>query len=134
MEGTREEAEALSNKCLLQDMGGGRYRVHDLLLEFVKVKIKAEDKLAKRATERQAQHLSRLDVVDGYENAEHGAGDQGLYVLAALWRSVETLSGDLGLEVASYRASLGELESFVANVDAARSLWRIGRLFFLQVG
>lgn len=43
----------------------------------------------------------RLDVVKGYGDPEHGAGNQGLFVLGALWRSVEKLSGDLGLEVSS---------------------------------
>ncbi|CAN0477263.1 unnamed protein product, partial [Ectocarpus sp. 12 AP-2014] len=38
--GTREEAEHLVTKCLLQDVGGGGYRVHDLVLDFVKVTIK----------------------------------------------------------------------------------------------
>lgn len=100
MEDTREEAEGLSNKCLLQDMGGHRYRAHDLLLEFVKIKI---NQMMERATQRQAQYLRRLDVVNGYANSEHGAGDQGFFFLAALlWRSVEKLSGNLELEVASY--------------------------------
>eukprot|EP00752_Nemacystus_decipiens_P014888 g13255.t2 len=132
VKGTREDAEDLSNRCLLEDIGAGRYRVHDLLLEFLKLKLKAEDELVRRATEQQAEHLRRLDVVDGYDSTDHGAGDQGLFFLAALWRSVEKLSGNLELEVNSYRASLAELESTVANENVARSFLRIGQLFSLQ--
>lgn len=114
-------------------MGSGRYRVHDLLLEFVTTKLQLEEETAKRATELQAQYLGRLDVVEKYDNPEHGAGVQGFYSLAALWRSVEELSGDLGLEVASYRASLGELEACETNADVACLFSRVGRLFELQV-
>eukprot|EP00903_Cladosiphon_okamuranus_P006980 g6793.t1 len=66
MEGTREEAEGLVRKSLLQDMGGGRYRVHDLVLEFVKIKIKADADMVGEATASQAQYLARLDVVESY--------------------------------------------------------------------
>ncbi|CAN0076742.1 unnamed protein product, partial [Ascophyllum nodosum] len=107
----REEAKGLVSKCLLQDMGRGGYRVHDLILEFVKIKIKADSEILGKTTALQAQYLGRLNVLKSYGDSEHGAGSQGLLFLDALWRSVEKLSGDPGLEVASYRASLGELES-----------------------
>lgn len=134
VEGARDEAEALASKCLLQDMGGGQYRVHDLLLDFVKIRIKAYDGMVEVATTLQAQYLGRLDVVEGYKNPEHGAGEQGLFFLDALWRSVENLSGDSELEIASYRASLGELESSEATADLANSYSSVGLLFNLQVG
>ncbi|CAM9647109.1 unnamed protein product [Laminaria digitata] len=130
--GARDEAGGLASKCLLQDMGGGRYRVHDLLLEFVTIKIKAEAEMVKVATTLQAQYLGRLGVVEGYNVPEHGTGDQGLFVLDALWRSVEKLSGDSELEVASYRASLGELESCEATVDVSNSYSFVGGLFHIQ--
>ena len=133
VEGTREEAEGLVSMCLLQDMGAGGYRVHDLLLEFVKVRIKAEDGMVIRAAGRQAEYLGRLDVVAGYEKPEHGAGKQGLYVLAALWRSVEELSGFRDLETAFYRATLRNLESCKESVGMARSYSSVGHLFHLQV-
>ena len=134
VEGTREEAEGLVNKCLLQDVGGGGYRVHDLLLEFVKTRIKAEDDMMKRAAGRQAEYLGRLDVVKGYEKPDHGsAADQGFYFLAALWRSVEELCGDPDLETASYRASLKELDSCEGSTNMAHSYSSVGRLFHLQV-
>lgn len=134
VKGARDEAEGLASKCLLQHMGGDRYRVHDLLLEFATIKLKADVEMAKKAAALQARHLGRLDVVEGYEDPEHGAGDQGLFFLDALWRSVEKLSGNPKLEVSSYRASLAELESGGATADVADSFSSVGKLFHIQVG
>ncbi|CAM9531944.1 unnamed protein product [Ectocarpus sp. 6 AP-2014] len=131
--GTQEEAEGLVVKCLLQDVGGGGYRVHDLVLDFVKIKIKADVEMVKKATTLQARFLGRLDVLKGYESPEHGAGNQGLFVLDALWRSVEQLSGDPTLEVVSYTTSLGELESCEATTDVADSYASVSFLFNIQV-
>ncbi|CAM9138218.1 unnamed protein product, partial [Ectocarpus sp. 13 AM-2016] len=131
-EGTRDEAEGLVSKCLLHAVGGGGYRVHDLVLEFAKTSIRAEEETVKKATALQAQYLGRLDVLESYRDPEHGAGRQGLFFLDALWRSVEKLSGDPELEVASYRASLGELESCKATEAVARSYSSVGSLFNIQ--
>lgn len=114
-------------------MGGDGYRVHDLVLVFFKIKITADAEMVGKATALQAQYLGRLDVVKSYENPEHGAGNEGLSVLDALWRSAEKLSGDPGLEVASYRTSLGELESCEATADVASSYASVGFLFNIQV-
>ena len=132
-EGAREEAEGLVSKCLLQDVGGGGYRVHDLLLDFVKIKIKADVEMMEKATTLQARFLGRLDVLKGYENPGHGAGNRGLVVLDALWRSVEQLSEDPDLEVASYTTSLRELESCEAITCVASSYASVGFLFNIQV-
>lgn len=128
-EGTREEADGLVGKCLLQGVGDG-YRVHDLVLDFLKIKIKADAEMMGKATARQAQYLSRLDVVKSYAKSEH---EQGLFVLGTLWRSVEKLSEDRGLEVVSYGASLAELESCEATADVAESYESVGLLFNIQV-
>lgn len=132
-EGAREEADGLTSKSLLQDVGGVGYRVHDLVLDFVKIKIKADVEMVKKVTALQAHFLGRLDVLKSYKHPEHGAGNQGLFVLDSLWRSVEKLAQDPGLEVASYRASLGELESCEATADLANSYASIGFLFNIQV-
>ncbi|CAN0235939.1 unnamed protein product [Ectocarpus sp. 12 AP-2014] len=132
-EGTRDEAEGLVSKCLLHAVGGGGYRVHDLVLEFAKTSIRAEEEIVDKATALQAQYLGRLDVLESYRDPEHGAGDQGLFFLDALWRSVEKLSGDPELEVASYRASLGELESCQATKAVTTSYCSVGFLFNVQV-
>ncbi|CAM9222589.1 unnamed protein product [Pylaiella littoralis] len=131
-EGTREEAEGLVGKCLLQNVGGDEYRVHDLILEFMKINIKAEVEMLKGATALQAQYLGRLDVVKSYRNSELDAGSQGILSLAALWRSLEELSGDCELETTSYRASLGALEACEATADVANSYLSVGILFELQ--
>ncbi|CAM9587498.1 unnamed protein product, partial [Ectocarpus fasciculatus] len=132
VKGTEEEAEAFVHKCLLQDTGRGGYRVHDLVLEFVKFKIKADVDTMQRATALQAQYLGRLDVLKSYRDPEHGAGNQGLFFLDALWRSVEKLAGNPELEVASYRASLGELELCEATDAVAISYSSVGLLFKIQ--
>ncbi|CAM9419352.1 unnamed protein product [Scytosiphon promiscuus] len=132
LQGAEEEAESFVGKCLLQDAGGGAYRVHDLLLEYVKVKIKADGERVKKAAKLQAWYLGRLDVVRGYEDPEQGAGGKGLFALDALWRSAEALSGDPGLQVASYSASLGELEACKATEEAASAFACVGHLFDLQ--
>lgn len=132
-EGTRKEAEGLVSQCLLQDVGRGGYRVQDLVLEFVKTKIKAGAKIVEGAAVLQAQYLGKLDVVAGYKSPEQIAGSPGFSTLAALWRSVEELLGDPGLEVASYRASLGELASCEAPASVARAYSSVGSLFNLQV-
>eukprot|EP00903_Cladosiphon_okamuranus_P016211 g14959.t1 len=131
-EGTREEAEGLVSKSLLQDVGGGAYRVHDLVLEFVKIRVKADAEMVGKATSQQAQYLARLDVVKSFQDPERGADHQGFIVLDALWRSVEELSGDHGLEVASYDASVGELEFCEATADVAKCYFSVASLFGLQ--
>lgn len=132
LEGTRDEARGLADKCLLQDVGGRGYRVHDLLLEYVRIKIKADNEMASRAVERQARYLRRLDVVKGFHSPEHGAGNQGLFVLATLWRSIEELSGNPELQAALYSASLSELEALDASADVA-AYFCIGNLLQRQV-
>ncbi|CAM9165046.1 unnamed protein product [Ectocarpus sp. 8 AP-2014] len=131
-EGTRDEAEGLVSKCLLHAVGGGGYRVHDLVLEFAKTSIRADEETVEKATALQAQFLGRLDVLKSYRDPEHGGGDRGLFFLDALWRSVEKLSGDPELEVTTYRASLGELESCKATEDMASSYSAVGFLFNAQ--
>ncbi|CAN0454038.1 unnamed protein product [Ectocarpus sp. 12 AP-2014] len=129
MEGTLDEADGLVSKSLLQGVGSDEYRVHDLVLDSLKIKIAADEEMMGNATALQAQYLGRLDVVKRYENPEHGAGNQGLFVLDALWRWAKKLSGDPGLEVASYRTSLGEFKSCEATADVASSYSSVGFLF-----
>ncbi|CAM9281636.1 unnamed protein product [Scytosiphon promiscuus] len=121
-EGTREEAEGLVGKCLLQDLGAARYRAHDLVLEFLKMKVKADANLAKKIAALQAQYLRRLDVLRRYLTWEHGAGNQSWFSLAALWRSAEELSGNPQLQVESYRASLKEAEARAATAAVEGSI------------
>ncbi|CBN74851.1 NB-ARC and TPR repeat-containig protein [Ectocarpus siliculosus] len=132
VEGTKEEAEGLVNKCLLQDVDGVGYRVHDLLLKYLRVKIKQDGERVKKATALQAQYLGRLDVVMSYGDQKHGADNQGLFGLGTLWRCLEKLSGDPVLETASYRAILGELDSCEATAEVANCLEWVALLYDIQ--
>ena len=134
VEGTRDDAQGLVSKSLLQDVGDGSYRMHDHVLKFAKIEIKVDEETTRAATSLQAQYLGRLDVLRNFTDPEHGAGHQGLLHLAALWRSVEELSSDTGLQAASYRASLGELESCEATAEVAECYACVGSFFYLQVG
>ena len=103
----------------------------------------ANPKVVWEATTLQAQYLARLDVLRSYGPVERGGGEEGLLVLGALWRSIEHLSGNFGLEVAAYDASLGiamhrltlagSEEAGEAILDAVRSCFAAGSLFQLQV-
>ncbi|CAN0533824.1 unnamed protein product, partial [Ectocarpus sp. 12 AP-2014] len=60
------------SKCLLRDVGNGGYRVYDLVLDFVKVKIKADVGMVGKVTVLQAHFLRRLliAVMEGCEHPE----------------------------------------------------------------
>lgn len=107
------------------------YRVHDLILDFAKLQILTKPPLVKYATSRQARYLGRLAVVRGY--AGTGEYQEGFHALAALWRSVEGLSGDEELEVKTYNDSLLPLERSEATVDVAQVFSTVGGLYILQV-
>lgn len=128
VQGTRDEARGLMGRSLLQAVGRGGYRVHDLLLDFARVRVTPA--LLELAAKRQAQYLGRLHVVRGY--AGKGEHKEGFYTLMSLWRSVEYLSHNPRLQVKEYRTSLqvlGEDES----TDVGDVCWALGRLFQLQV-
>lgn len=75
---------SLVSKCLLQGAGRDQYRMHDLVVEFAKMKIMTDREMARRTSALQAQYLRRLDVVKGYDS-EQGAREQGFFLLDALW-------------------------------------------------
>eukprot|EP00903_Cladosiphon_okamuranus_P008466 g8133.t2 len=90
-EGAREEAEGLASNCVLQAVGGGGYRGHNLVLDFVKTKIKANVDMVEKVPGLQANFLGRLDVLKGCKHPEHGTGNQGMIVWDALLRSMEKI-------------------------------------------
>ena len=133
VDGTREEAEGLVNKCLLQEVDGGdQYRVHDLLVEFLRFKIRQDAGMVKLATVRQAQYLARLDFIRSclvkLGTCTHCPS------VSASWRILEWLSGDNELEAVSYRASLSELDSSEPTADMAKTYANVANLFEFQVG
>lgn len=83
-------AAQLVAQSMLQPEDGYAYRVHDVILHFLKPKLKADPRLP-IATLRMVEHLGQLRVLHRYHDAEYPVGD--LLSLSALWRSVETLSG-----------------------------------------
>lgn len=68
---------------------GDAFRVHDLVLRFLKPKPKA-DPNRPIAASRIAGHLGQLKVLRRY--VEDGETSDGVYSLMALWRSVEHLA------------------------------------------
>lgn len=78
----------------MKERGDG-YAVHDLVLDFAKLKIVEFESTRENAISRQAHYLGRLDVTLNYAEGEDAAG---LYRLIALWRSLEELHRDVGLQ------------------------------------
>lgn len=70
---------------------GDAYRVHDLVLRFLKPKLKADLKRS-TATSRMGNHLGQLKVLQRFVYAT--GTRYGVYSLISLWRSVEDLSGE----------------------------------------
>lgn len=122
----------LVDKSLVQAVEH-KYRLHDLVLAFVKSKLRClKMERVVLVTSRLAQYLSRLSVLREYAEADEMQG--GLYALLGLWGSVEELSRDNTLQTTMYGKILSELEACEATADTASSYRAVGKLFFLQVG
>lgn len=101
---------------------GDAFRVHDLVLGFLKLKLKADPRRP-TATGRIVEYLGKLKVLQGY--AEAGETSDGVYSLMALWRSVEDLAEE------SHVAAV-----YTKNLDGVRdaALWnQAGRIVELMV-
>ena len=70
---------------------GDSFRVHDLVLLFLKPRLKA-DPSRPMATSRIAEYLGQLKILRRY--VEDGETIGGVYSLMALWRSVEDLADE----------------------------------------
>ncbi|CAN0342697.1 unnamed protein product, partial [Ectocarpus sp. 12 AP-2014] len=81
-------AAQLVDESMLQPAGDA-FRLHDLVLRFLKPKLKA-DPSRPIATSRVAEYLGQLKVLQRYIDA--GETGDGVYSLIALWRSVESLA------------------------------------------
>lgn len=126
---TRDEARSLMGRSLLQAVGSGGYRMHDLLLDFARDRIKPTPLAL--TVKCQAQYLARLDVVREY--AGDGHHNEGFYALMSLWRSVEELSDNPRVQADEYRNGLQVLAED-DSTDSGYVHWALGRLFELQVG
>ncbi|CAM9795660.1 unnamed protein product, partial [Hapterophycus canaliculatus] len=85
---TKTFAAHLMDQSMIQPVGDA-FRVHDLVLHFLKLKLKA-DPSRHTATGRTVEHLGQLKVLQRYVAA--GETNDGMYSLMALWRSVENLA------------------------------------------
>ena len=131
IEGAKKEVEFLVDNALLHEVDGSFY-VHDLLLDFIKLKCtsKGMRRLVEDSVLRQTQYLGRLSVVLEFYVSESLSTNR--YALIRLWRSLEELSGNKQLEVETYRASLGEFgRAESREVTDVHHL--IGSLFYLHV-
>ncbi|CAM9482616.1 unnamed protein product, partial [Sphacelaria rigidula] len=129
-ESAKENADYLAQNALLHEVEGSFF-VHDLLLDFIKLECRSEERhgLVEDAVGRQAQYLSRLSVVWEFFNNEGLSTD--VYALGRLWWSLEELAGNEQLQVERYRASLGELGR-AESTDVADAYALIGTLFHRQ--
>lgn len=133
----RDVVAVLVGRSLLQPVGSSGYRVHDLLLDFVKHGVKPTPPLAAVAL-RQAKYLGRLDVIQTYANSGcdtsigGGYSLMGYFPLAALWRAVEEVSSDPRLQVDTYSSSLKSLGEGESE-EAASVFWAVGSLLEFQV-
>ncbi|CAN0558015.1 unnamed protein product, partial [Ectocarpus sp. 12 AP-2014] len=83
-------AKQLVDQSMLQPAGDA-FRVHDLVLLFLKLKLKA-DPSRPVATSRVAEYLGQLKVLRRF--VDDGETSNGVYSLMALWRSVEDLADE----------------------------------------
>lgn len=129
---TADEAEVLVSRSLLQAVDGG-YCVHDMVLDYASVTVDRDDLEA--AVSRQARYLSAVETLRGFaKEAKHTNGLRGLIML---WRAVEKLAGDPGIQGRSYGEMLRDMETGARESNhTARVVWAsrtIARLFELQV-
>lgn len=121
-EDCRDVARGLVGRSLLQAVGNSGYRVHDLLLNFVRDRIKPAP--LEKAVSRQAQYLARYDVVVS------GDFHEGYSSLVALWRPVDELSSNPRIQVEATNTSVEQLKDAEASVFYCLF---VGRLLERQV-
>lgn len=83
-------AVQLVEQSMLQPAGDA-FRVHDLILRFLKSKLKADPGQA-IAVSRMAEYLGQLKVLERYNSLGDTVG--GVFSFIALWNSVEDLSDE----------------------------------------
>lgn len=104
---TRTLAAQLVDQSMLQPAEDA-FRVHDLVLRFLKLKLRA-DPGRPTATYRAAEYLGQLRVLQGYFGAGETIG--GVYSLVTLWRSLENLAEEIHVASAYSKTLDGVSES-----------------------
>ena len=102
MSDVKTGATILVDRSLLQVVDE-RYRLHDLVLEYLQMTVKKE--LGRKASSRQAHFLSRIGVLRRYSADGQWFNSSGIYSLVALWTAVTKLDRSLTVEE-FYRTSL----------------------------
>ncbi|CAM9310917.1 unnamed protein product, partial [Ectocarpus fasciculatus] len=115
-------AAQLVDQSMLQPAGDA-FRVHDLVLLFLKPKLKA-DPSQPIATSRVAEYLGQLKVLRRYFKAE--ATSDGRYSLMALWRTVEDLADESQVAAVYMNNLQGVLEEAPWR-QAGHLLWLMGK-------
>eukprot|EP00903_Cladosiphon_okamuranus_P009156 g8749.t1 len=123
--GARNEADFFASNSLLQEVDGS-FRLHDLLLDFLRTK--CEKEIIDQAVERQSLYLGTLAVLRDYK--AKGESLEGFFSLIVLWQKQAQLCGKQ-LEVEVYHASLGELGDD-ESTGAADAFSAVGRLLELE--
>lgn len=130
LEETRDEARGLVSRSLLQVVAEG-YRLHDLLLDFVRDRIGS--KALRKATSLQTKFLGRLYVVVACMTPV-AASEWSLYSLIALWGALEQISEDGELCIRTYNSCLLEPEKQQASEEVRLCVQSVGNLFRAKVG
>ena len=103
MSDVKNGATVLVDRCLLQ-VADEKYRLHDLVLEYLHAAIKMDEDLEIKASSRQARFLSRIEMLRRYSAGDQWSSSGGLYSLVALWTAVKKLDRCLIVET-FYRIS-----------------------------
>eukprot|EP00903_Cladosiphon_okamuranus_P012113 g11365.t2 len=119
---TKTFAAHLVDQSMLQPVGDA-FRVHDLVLHFLKLKLKANPSRS-TATGRTVEHLGQLKVLQRYVGA--GETSDGVYSLMALWRSVENLAEESHV-AAEYTKNLDGVPDSAPWQQAGRLLELMGK-------
>ena len=118
----------LVDRCLLQVVNE-KYRLHDLVLEYLHMAIKMGEDLEIKASSRQARFLSRIEVLRRYSaGGDEWSSSGGLYTLVALWTAVKKLDRSLIVEE-FYRTSLKGVTEIEDMQNAGTLLWLLVSLF-----
>ena len=117
----------LVDRCLLQVVNE-KYRLHDLVLQYLQTGIKMDEDLKIKASSRQARFLSRIEVLRRYSAGDQWSSSCRLYSFVALWTAAKKLDQSLIVEE-FYRTSLKGVAEIEDVEDAGNLLWHLVSLF-----
>ena len=122
MSDVKTGATVLVDRCLLQVVKE-EYRLHDLVLEYLRMAVKLYEELGIKASLRQARFLSRIEVLRRYSAGDKWLSSSGIYSLVALWSRVMKLDRSLVVEE-FYKISLRGVTE-IEDMQNAGDLFRL---------